>query len=57
MAMSSNAPKQTNWWLWGGVAVAAIVVLGALGYWFDWFGAGTTTEVSPAVEQAAPVTE
>lgn len=57
MAMSSNAPNQTNWWLWGGAAVAAIVVLGALGYWFDWFGVGTTTEVSPAVEQAAPVTE
>lgn len=32
MAMSANAPKQTKWWVWGGSAVAAIVVIGALGY-------------------------
>ncbi len=57
MAMSTNAPKQSPWLVWGGAAVAAIVVIGALGYWFDWFGSDATATVAPAVEQIAPATE
>ncbi len=53
MAMNILAHKQTNWWVWGGAAVAAIVVITALGYGFDWYSTGTTDEVAPAVEQAS----
>ena len=57
MAMNTHAPKQTNWWVWGGAAVAAIVVIAALGYTFDWFGLTGGEAAVPAVEQTAPVTE
>jgi len=57
MAVNMHAPKITNWWVWGGAAVAAIVVIAALGYGFEWFGGGVTNEVAPAIEQTAPVTE
>jgi GPH family glycoside/pentoside/hexuronide:cation symporter len=32
MAMNTHAPKQTNWWVWGGATVAALIVLAAIGY-------------------------
>lgn len=57
MATNIHAYKQTNWKVWGGAAVAAIVVIVALGYGFDWSGSGTTNEVAPAAEQVAPATE
>lgn len=57
MAMNTHAPKQTNWWVWGGAAVAAIVVVAALGYGFDWFGTGGVETMAPAVEEIAPITE
>lgn len=57
MAVNMHAPKMTNWWVWGGAAVAAIVVVAALGYGFDWFGSGVTGEVLPVIEQSAPATE
>ncbi|MEL6101179.1 MAG: hypothetical protein AAFY42_11000 [Pseudomonadota bacterium] len=57
MAMTAKLPKQFNWKLWGGATLAALVVLGALGYWFDWFGTGTADAIAPAVEETAPVGE
>ncbi len=57
MAVNMHAPKPINWWVWGGGTVAAIVVIVALGYGFDWYSTGTTDEVAPAVEQATPATE
>lgn len=57
MAVNIHTPKPTNWWVWVGAAVAAIVVIAALGYGFDWFGAGTTNAVAPAVERPTPATE
>lgn len=56
MAMNTHAPKQTNWWVWGGATVAALIVLAAIGYGYDWFGTGST-EVAPAVEQSAPASQ
>lgn len=57
MAIMSNAPRQMNWKLWGGAALVALIVLGAAGYWFDWYGTGTTEAIAPVAEQAAPVNE
>lgn len=57
MPLSMNVPKPTNWWVWGGAAAAAIIVIGALGYWFDWFGTGATEAAAPTVEQSVPATE
>lgn len=57
MAMNMNVPKMTNWRVWGGVAVASIIVIVALGYGFDGLGGGVTEEVAPAIEQTAPATE
>jgi uncharacterized membrane protein YdcZ (DUF606 family) len=57
MAVNMHAPKPINWWIWGGGAVAAVVVIAALGFGFDWSGTGNTGEVIPAIEQTAPVTE
>ena len=57
MAVNIHQPNHTNWWVYGGAAVAAIVVIAAFGYGFDWFGTGITDEVVPAVEQTAPATE
>lgn len=57
MAVNMNAPKTTNWWVWGGAAVAAIVVIAALGYGFEWFGGGVTDAVAPVIEQTAPATD
>ncbi len=57
MALTEKLPQQFNWKIWGGVAVVAIVVAAALGYWFDWFGTGAGDVVAPAVENAAPAAE
>lgn len=57
MAVNMNTPKQTNWWVWGGAAVAVVIVIAALGYGLDWFGTRTADAVAPAVEQPAPATE
>lgn len=57
MAMTAKLPKHINWKFWGGAAVAAIVVLGALGYWFDWFGSGATDAITPAAVETAPANE
>lgn len=57
MAVNMHAPKMTNWWVWSGAGAAAIVVIVALSYGFDWFGGGVTDEVAPAIEQTAPATE
>lgn len=57
MAVNTHAPKPTNWWVWGGAVVAAIVILAAFGYGFDWGGGGLTDEVIPAIEQTAPATD
>lgn len=57
MAVNPHAPKQTNWWVWGGAAVAAIVVIAAIGYGFDWFGMGGSETTAPATEQTAPATD
>ena len=51
MAVNMHAPKMTNWWVWGGGAVVAIIVIAALGYGLDWFDG-----VVPAIEQTAPAT-
>jgi hypothetical protein len=57
MAVNMHTPKPVNWLVWGGGAVATIVVIAALGFGFDWSSIGNTGEVIPAIEQAAPVTE
>ncbi|MBT8426652.1 MAG: hypothetical protein KJO02_01345 [Erythrobacter sp.] len=57
MAMHTHAPKYTNWWVWGGAAVAAIIVIAALGYGFDWFGGSVADAVTPAAEQSTPASE
>jgi hypothetical protein len=57
MAVNTHAPKPTNWWVWGGAAVAAIAVIAAIGYGFDWFGTGGPDTAAPATEQTAPATE
>jgi hypothetical protein len=57
MAVNMHAPKMPNWWVWGGAAVAVIIVIAAMGYGLDWFGTGATTEVAPAIEQAVPATD
>lgn len=57
MAMNTHAPKQTNWWVWGGAAVAVIAVIAAIGYAFDWIGMGGIETKAPASEQSAPATD
>ena len=57
MAVNLQAPKSTNWLVWGGALIAAIVLAGALGYSFDWFGAETSGEAGPAIEQTLPTTD
>ncbi|ABG30457.1 hypothetical protein [Roseobacter denitrificans] len=57
MALTEKLPKQINWNIWGAVAVAAMIILGGAGYYFDWFGSGATEAVAPAVEEAAPAGE
>ncbi|MCE0507267.1 hypothetical protein LR948_18020 [Roseivivax sp. GX 12232] len=57
MAMTPYAPKQTQMWAWGGAAVAAIVVIVALGYGFDWFGGAAPETGTPAAEVAAPAAQ
>ncbi|MGB0498430.1 MAG: hypothetical protein ACPGID_08830 [Rubricella sp.] len=57
MAIAERLPKQINWKIWGGVALAALVVLGGLGYYFDWFGNGATEALAPAADGAATATE
>ncbi|KNX40028.1 hypothetical protein ROTO_34350 [Roseovarius tolerans] len=57
MAMNTQAPKQTNFWLWGGATIAAIVLIAALGYGIDWSGGSAADAVSPTIEQTAPVSE
>lgn len=47
MVMKSNAPKQSNWGLWGlGVAVVVIVALLAV-YGFDVLGSGDPDVIRP----------
>ena len=55
--MNLHTPKQTNWWVWGGAALAAIVVIAAIGYGFDWFGTGVVDVTAPATEQPALATD
>jgi hypothetical protein len=57
MAMNTQAPKHTNWWVWVGAAGAAVFVFAALGYGLDWVGNGTVEGVAPGTEQTAPVSE
>jgi hypothetical protein len=57
MAMNTHAPRQTNWWVRGGAAVTAILVIAAIGYGFDWFGMGGVETTAPVAEQAAPATD
>lgn len=57
MAINTHAPKQTNWWVWGGAAVATILVIAAIGYGFDWIGMGEVETAPPVAEQAAPATD
>ncbi len=57
MAVNMHARKQTNWWVWGGAALAVIVAVAALGYGFDWFGKADVETTAPATEQAAPATD
>ncbi|WP_273249435.1 hypothetical protein [Sediminimonas qiaohouensis] len=57
MAMNTHAPKQTNLWVWGGGAVAVIVLIAALGYGLGWFGGSAADAVAPNTEQTAPVSE
>jgi len=57
MAVNMHAPNMTNWWVWGGAVVAAIIMIAGLGYEFDWFGSGVTDKVVPGIEQIAPATE
>jgi hypothetical protein len=56
MATNMHAPKMTNWWVWGGAAVAALIVVAAVGYSLNWFG-GDTNDLLPAIEQSVPATE
>lgn len=51
MAMNINAPKATNWWLWGG-AVAALIAIGVALWGFDVFGTDAGEDTAPAVEQS-----
>ncbi|MFP4406698.1 hypothetical protein [Rhodosalinus sp.] len=57
MALTEKLPEQIDWKIWGGVAVAVIVVAGALGYWLDWFGTDASEPAAPAAEEAAPTSE
>lgn len=57
MATTAKLPRQFNWKLWGGATLATLIVLGALGYWLDWFGTDTADAIAPAVEETAPVGE
>lgn len=57
MATNVQKSQPTNWLTWGGAAVAVLVVLGAVAYWMDWFGAAPTDAVTPAVEETAPADE
>lgn len=57
MAMNTHAPKSINWWVWGGVAVAAIAVVAAIGYAFDWIDMGGVETTAPTTEQSAPATD
>ena len=57
MAMNTNATRQTNWWVWGDAAAAAIVLIAALSYEFSWFGSDTADAVAAAIEETAPITE
>lgn len=57
MAMTAKLPNQTNWKVWGGVALAAIIIIGGAGFYFDWFGTGATDATAPAIEEAAPASE
>ena len=57
MATHTHSPKQTNWWVWGGAAVAAIVAIAALGYGLDWFSTGGVETTAPAAEQTAPASQ
>ena len=54
MAMNTQAPARTNWWAWGGGALALVAAIAAIGYGLDWFGGGTADVIAPATEQAAP---
>ena len=57
MAENLQVPKSTNWQVWGGALIAAIVLAGALGYGFEWFGTETSGEAAPVIEQTLPATD
>jgi hypothetical protein len=57
MAMNTHTPKQTNPWVWGGGAVAAIVVIAALGYGLGWFDGSAADAAAPATGQTAPASD
>ncbi len=57
MAVNLQTFKSTNWLVWGGALVAVIVLTGALGYGFEWFGAETSGEEGPVIEQTLPATD
>lgn len=56
MAVKAQTPKQTNWWVWGGVAVLAIVLITLLGFGLDSSGTEAVDTAAPATEEAAPAT-
>lgn len=37
MSMNTHAPRSTNWWMWGGVAVVIALIAGAGIYGYDRF--------------------
>lgn len=57
MAVNLHMPKQTNWWVWGGTALAVIVLIATLGQVSDWFGMSATDTAAPGVEQTTPATQ
>jgi hypothetical protein len=52
----AGSSRSTNWWVWGGAAIALLFIAGlALG--LDWNGFAPVSETAPAAQPAAPVSE
>lgn len=49
MAMHMPAPKNTNWWIWGGGGLALILATGLLLYGFDVFGWSVHDAIPPSI--------